>query len=175
MRGVEDLVRVEGPNLALRLVALEDAEYIHGLRVNPTYNQHLSEVCGTAEDQRAWIERYKSREAALEEFYYIIERLDGTRCGTVRLYDIKDDCFTWGSWILDENKPRKGALESAVLIYLIGFELIGKKRAVFDVRNDNTHTLDFHLRFGAKKTHTLDADSYFSYERMSDVSTNGTV
>lgn len=165
MTNLKNLTRVEGPNLALRLIETDDAEYVHGLRINPAYNQHLSEVQGTAADQRAWIERYKSREATMEELYYIIERNDGIRCGTVRLYEIKDDRFTWGSWILDENKPNKGALESAVLIYRIGFDLIGKDRAVFDVRNDNSHTLDFHLRFGATETGKFEADTHFSYER----------
>ena len=115
------VAQIEGPNLRLRLIEQSDAAYVHGLRTDARYNTHLSEVTGTAEDQRQWIERYKSREAKLEELYYVIERKDGVRCGVVRLYDIQADCFTWGSWILDENKPRKAALESAVLSFGLGF------------------------------------------------------
>jgi RimJ/RimL family protein N-acetyltransferase len=89
-----DLSRIEGPNLALRLIQPADAAYVHGLRIDPAYNRHLSEVRGTAEDQRRWIEGYKAREAEGAEFYYIIERKDGTPCGVVRLYDLDADSFT---------------------------------------------------------------------------------
>lgn len=156
---------VEGPNLMLRLIEPDDAAYVHSLRTNPVYNNHLSEVTGTIDDQRQWIESYKTREATGQEFYYVIERKDGTRCGLVRLYDIEAACFTWGSWILDENKPSKAALESALLIYDIGFERIGCDHAVFDVRSDNTHTLAFHRRFGAKETDADELNVYFYYAR----------
>jgi len=79
----ENLARVEGPNLILRLIRPEDADYVHTLRTDPAYNRHLSEVRGTAEDQRSWIEGYKAREADLRELYYVIERKDGTRFGLV--------------------------------------------------------------------------------------------
>ncbi len=162
---VENLSRVEGPNLTLRLIQPEDADYVFGLRTDPAYNIHLSEVRGTAQDQRRWIDAYKVREAGLRELYYVIERRDGVRCGTVRLYDIEAEGFTWGSWILDENKPRKAALESALLIYTIGFDRLGRKTADFDVRLDNEKTLTFHRRFGATETRSDDSDIYFTYPR----------
>jgi len=157
-----DATRIEGPNLVLRLIQPDDAAYVHDLRINPAYNQHLSEVRGTAEDQRAWIEAYKAREAAGEEFYYIIERHNGTRCGTVRLYDIEGDSFTWGSWILDENKPQKAALESAVLSFRIGFERLGLGKASIDVRIENTHAEAFYRRFGMTESKRDAQDIYFS-------------
>ena len=61
----ENLARVEGPNLTLRLIRPADADYVHALRTDPAYNRHLSEVRGTAEDQRRWIEAYKAREAGV--------------------------------------------------------------------------------------------------------------
>jgi RimJ/RimL family protein N-acetyltransferase len=159
------LARVEGPNLTLRLIRPEDADYVYALRTDPAYKQHLSEVRGTAEDQRRWIYGYKAREADLRELYYVIERMDGTRCGLVRLYDIGAESFTWGSWILDHNKTRKAALESAVLIYVAAFERLELPKAEFDVRRDNTNTLAFHRRFGATETHETDQDIYFTYPR----------
>lgn len=159
------LARVEGPNIALRLITPDDAAYVHDLRLNPAYNQHLSEVRGTAEDQRRWITDYKSREAEGREFYYVIERKDGQPCGVVRLYDLDADSFTWGSWILDATKPPKAALESAVLIYQVGFDLLGMKKAIFDVRRDNKTTLAFHRRFGATQTHQTESDIFFTYPR----------
>ena len=127
------IARVEGPNLILRLIKPDDAAYVHGLRTNPLYNSHLSKVTGTVQDQRAWIEGYQAREAAGQEFYYVIERKDGTRCGLVRLYDFDVESFSWGSWILDESKPQKAAIESIVLSIGVGFELLQQDLTKVDV------------------------------------------
>lgn len=154
----------DGPNLRLRLVLPQDAGFIHALRMDPAYNTHLSAVTGSADDQRAWIERYKAREAEGLEYYYIVERRDRNEpCGVVRIYDIEADRFTWGSWILGPNKTPKAALESAVLIYRIGFEALGKALSVFDVRNGNATTLAFHQRFGARETGRDEINTYFDY------------
>ena len=88
---------MKGPSLTLRLILPGDAEYVHRLRHDQSYNQYLSEARGTAEDQRRWIEAYKAREAAGIEFYYVIQCQDGSACGTVRRYEIKSDSFTWCS------------------------------------------------------------------------------
>jgi len=90
----------------MRLVEESDAEFIVGLRVDEKYNKHLSAVTGDVEAQVNWIRRYKADEADKLQFYFIIERLDGTRCGTVRIYDIVGDSFCWGSWILNEEKTK---------------------------------------------------------------------
>lgn len=158
-----DLARIAGPGLVLRLIEPEDAGYVHGLRTDPAYNRHLSEVRGTAEDQRRWIEDYKAREAEMRELYYVIERKDGIRCGLVRLYDIDDDSFTWGSWILDTNKPAKAALESAVLSMGVGFERLGKSLAHIDVRQDNARAVAFYRRFGMTEANRDAVNLYFEY------------
>jgi RimJ/RimL family protein N-acetyltransferase len=158
--------RVAGLYLDLRLIQPGDAEYVYALRSNPAYNAHLSHVIGTAEDQRRWIETYKQREAEGREVYYIIERrTNGRPCGLVRLYGIEGDRFTWGSWILDAGKPAKAALESAVLVYDIGFGEFGANKAVFEVRRQNDRTLAFHRRFGAVETSTSETDIYFMLSR----------
>jgi RimJ/RimL family protein N-acetyltransferase len=161
----QNLARVDGPNLTLRLIRPEDADYVHGLRADPSYNRHLSEVRGTAEDQRRWIEAYKGREADLRELYYVIERKDGANCGLVRLYDIDADSFTWGSWILDHNKTRKAALESAVLSFGVGFEGLGLSQAFVDVRIENLQALAIYQRLGMIEQRRDDRDIYFTYQR----------
>ena len=157
------IARVEGPNLILRLIESEDADYVQNLRTDPTYNRHLSEVRGTVEDQRRWIEEYKARETEGREFYYVIERKGGTRCGLVRLYDIGDENFTWGSWILDANKSRKAALESAMLSFGVGFDCLNLSEGFVDVRIDNTKALAFYFRLGMKELRRDQQDVYFVY------------
>lgn len=157
---------IEGPRLRLRPVRSDDAEYIHALRIDPTYNRHLSVVTGSMEDQREWIERYQQREADGAEIYYIIERRDtGLPCGTVRLYDIDAERFTWGSWILDRNKTPKAALESAVLSFGVGFFDLGRQHALVDVRIGNTHADAFYRRLGMRETHRSAQDIFFNYPR----------
>ncbi|WP_422049018.1 GNAT family N-acetyltransferase [Shimia sp.] len=157
-------VILEGKWLNLRLAQPSDAGYIHQLRMDPTYNLHLSAVNGTVQDQEDWLHRYKTREAAGVEYYYVIERRSDARpCGLVRLYDIEKSQFTWGSWILDQNKTPKAALESALLIYVKGFEELGLSKSVFDVRLDNARTLAFHRRFGAVETGRDAQDVFFEY------------
>lgn len=164
MNGI-DFGRVSGPHLALRLIEPDDAEYVHQLRTDPAYNTYLSEVHGGVEDQRRWIEAYKAREAELRELYYVIERKDGVRCGLVRLYDIADDSFTWGSWILDANKPRKAALESVALSFGVGFDLLDLPRAYVDVRRDNAKALTIYQRLGMTELRQDHQDIFFCYER----------
>ena len=168
MKCAAQIKRIEGFKLALRLIQSCDADYVHRLRTDPSLNTHLSEVRGSVLQQKDWIESYKQREIAGSEYYYIIERLsDALPCGVVRLYNIKGSYFTWGSWILDQNKPQKAALESAVLIYELGFDFIGCELAVFEVRKDNIHTINFHRRFGAKEVGLDDTNVYFQYSKSS--------
>ena len=159
------LSKIDGVQLSLRLVQPEDAPYIHGLRTDPTYNGHLSTVTGKVEDQRGWIEAYKTREAVGAEYYFVIERKDGVRCGVVRLYDITRDQFTWGSWILDQNKPRKAVLESAVLSFGVGFNTLGIHTANVDVRVENTHAEAFYRRLGMTEVRRTEQEIFFVYSR----------
>jgi RimJ/RimL family protein N-acetyltransferase len=159
------LTRVEGPNLVLRLIRPDDADYVHGLRTDPAYNTHLSEVRGTVLDQRRWIESYKAREAVTQELYYVIERKDGTRCGLVRLYDIGRHSFTWGSWVLDHNKTRKAALESALFSFGVGFDRLGLSKALVDVRLGNERALAIYQRLGMTELRRDGRDIFFTYPR----------
>ncbi|WP_300032387.1 GNAT family N-acetyltransferase [uncultured Roseobacter sp.] len=167
------LKRIDGIALSLRLVEVQDAKYIHRLRLNPRYNSYLSKVTGTVSDQEDWIRSYKSREAAGHELYYVVERItDSVRCGLVRLYDMTSNRFTWGSWILDENKPPKAALESAVLSFGVGFTQLELLTADIDVRNDNVKARRFYERLGMTFLSANGTDSFYEYSRsrfMSDL------
>lgn len=165
MNGLSHLSPLTGPNLVLRLIEPSDAAYVHGLRSDPVISRHLSPVQGGEEEQRDWIIAYKQREAAGQEYYYIIERRDGLRCGTVRLYGLEADSFTWGSWILDSNKPRKAALESAVLSFGVGFDHLARNTAKVDVRINNTHATAFYRRLGMTEAWRTDQDIFFTYSR----------
>lgn len=160
-----DLERIVGHRLCLRLVSLHDAAYIHRLRTDPDYSRHISKVTGTIADQRAWIGRYKAREEAGEELYYVVENMDGARCGLVRLYDISKESFSWGSWILEHNRPRKAPLESALLSFGVGFERLGLPKAFLDTRHENARAAAFYNRLRMRQIGTDALNIYFEYTR----------
>lgn len=149
-----------------RLVEESDAEFICDLRNNPDLNKHISQSTALVSEQEKWIKEYKNRELSLKEFYFIIERNDNNeRIGTVRLYDFKDHpkSFCWGSWILNSNKTRYAAIESALLIYKIAFEEIEFEQSHFNVRKENTGVHNFHMRLGAKHVSGNDLDNFYIY------------
>jgi RimJ/RimL family protein N-acetyltransferase len=101
------------------------------------------------EAQISWIESYKHSEKAGEQYYFIIERRDGLPIGTVRIYDLREDSFCWGSWILNKDKTRYSALESAFLVYEFGFDVLGFKKSHYEVMKGNERVVAFHQKMGA--------------------------
>ena len=163
---LEGIAGTEGVNLRLRLIRPDDAPYLYALRSDPRYTLHLSPIVGEVAEQRSWIERYKVREAKRVEYYYVIERRDdGTACGLVRLYEIMGGEFAWGSWILDQNKPAKAALESAVLSFKLGFLSLGARLAHVEVRKSNAHALAFYRRFGMTEVGSDVENIFLEYPR----------
>ena len=158
--------------IKFRLADVSDSDFIHSLRMNESYNKHLSIVDADAEKQKQWLMAYKEREKNGEEYYFIIERKsDSLPIGTVRIYDFisEENSFCWGSWILNENKTRYAALECALLIYDYCFLELGFKRCHMDIRKENIKVIDFHKRFGVKIIGETDADllgHYFSEDYL---------
>ncbi len=147
--------------IRLRLIDSSDAEFVLSLRTDVKYNQFLSAVTQDVEAQRRWIEKYKLDEVAGTQFYFIIERNDGMPCGTIRVYDLRTDSFCWGSWILNENKTRFAALESAFLIYDFGFKDLGFRKSHFEVVKGNERVIGFHKKMGAKVVGEDQENFYF--------------
>jgi len=151
------------PTIEMRLARPSDADYIYSLRIDPAYNQHLSSAPPTVEAQAQFLEGYVKREQAGKEYYFIIKnKVTGMDCGTVRIYDLREDSFCWGSWILDSNKPRYAAIESALFIYDFGFGVLKFGSSHFDVRKDNVRVISFHERFGARRVDENEIDIFFN-------------
>lgn len=158
-------MRISSKTVAIRYVAEEDAEFITRLRTDEKYNKYLSAVSGDVESQRAWIRNYKDDEARGLQYYFIVERLDGTRCGTVRIYDMKPESFCWGSWILNEEKTPYAALESAFLVYEFGFGYLGFNKSHFEVRKGNEKVVSFHQKMGAVKVGENELYDFFEIDK----------
>lgn len=150
-----------------RPVEENDAEFICHLRNNPVLNKHISQSSAIVDEQKAWIEKYKSREAAELEYYFLICRNDNNQpVGTIRLYDFQSSpkkSFCWGSWILNENKTRYAAIESALLVYKFAFEQLDFEQSHFDVRKENIGVHNFHMRLGAEHIDSNGQDNFYTF------------
>lgn len=154
---------IQGKNINLRLVKLEDAEFIVSLRQGQK-GKYLSKI-GDVSTQKAWILDYKTRETRNKEFYYIIESKNEEKLGTIRIYDFRGESFCWGSWIVKDNAPILTAIESALCMYQYAFETLGFKQSHFDVRKENVKVVAFHKRFGAKIIKENELDYFFSLSK----------
>ena len=157
----------ESKTINMRLVEEKDAEFILSLRLDDTYNKYLSKVNADVDAQREWIKKYKKDESKNNQFYFIIERKDGTPCGTVRVYDMTEESFCWGSWILNENKTRFAAIESAIMVYDFGFNTLNYRKSHFEVIKNNSKVVSFHKKFGAIQVGEDNVNYYFEISRES--------
>ena len=154
-----------GKNIIMRTVTTNDSEFIYKMRQNEDKTKYLSKVSGTVESQKEWIKNYKKREENKEEFYFVIESKSEEKLGLVRMYDLKVDSFSWGSWLIKESAPKTTAIESALQIYEFGFYSLGFVNSHFDVRRGNEKVIAFHQRFGAKIVSENDLDYFFNFEK----------
>ena len=158
-------MKIEGKRINLRLIEIEDADFLLSLRLDPNKSRHLSKVDDDLEKQLKWLTDYKQRECLNDEYYFIIEDKDNSPFGCVRLYDFIKDSFCWGSWILKSDSPSFMAVESALQVYEFAFYTLKFNKCHFDVRKENTSVVAFHERFGAKKISEDEENFYFTYSK----------
>jgi RimJ/RimL family protein N-acetyltransferase len=158
---------LKNQTIKLRLACESDAGFILSLRLDERLNTHLSKVEDDLNKQKEWLKQYKLEEEIGKQYYFIVERNDGVFCGTVRIYDLKDDSFCWGSWILNEDKTRTAAIESAFQVYEFGFDKLGFVKSHFEVRKNNLSVNRFHQKMGAKKTGEDEDNVYYEITKES--------
>jgi RimJ/RimL family protein N-acetyltransferase len=116
--------------------------------------------------QLKWLEAYKAREQAGEEYYFVIVS-DGADAGLVRMYDFREvdgrRSFCWGSWIIPAPRPPGLVTYSALLIYEVGFGALGFEQSHFDVRAVNTGVIGFHERAGARRVAEDTQDVFYRF------------
>lgn len=154
---------VRGKSIFLREVFEDDAEFILKLRTDPLKGKHLSATSADLDRQKQFIRKYHH---SLTDFYFLICDWEWTKLGTVRIYDIKEESFCWGSWIIADHAPTNTAIESALLIYDFAFFSLHYQKSHFDVRKNNKRVVRFHERFGAKMVGEDESNYYFSFDAV---------
>jgi RimJ/RimL family protein N-acetyltransferase len=154
---------ISGRATDLRLVEIDDAAFILGLRLDPRLGRFLSPTPANLDLQRQWLAGYIERERQGLEYYFIIQSKDQQPYGTVRLYDFRGDSFSWGSWIIRPGSPPWISVESALLVYRFGFEHLGFSEARLEVRKGNARVVAFQRRFGAEVVGEDEQNYYFRF------------
>lgn len=136
-----DLV-LEGAAFRLRPVGDADAAFIVGLRNDAALNRYLHPSAATIDEQLAWLASYYERRG---DYYFVIERMAGNRAeGLIALYDIdeKNGSGYMGRWVI--GKGSLAAIESAWLVYRVGFEMLDLKYIYTRTVAENEAVVSFH-------------------------------
>lgn len=151
---------IEGPAFRLRPVRIYDAAFIVQLRSDPERGRYLHRGAADVPAQERWLRAYFERSG---DYYFVIEhRLTGIREGTAGIYNADTDGrqAEWGRWIL--RRGSLAAVESACLVYRLGFETLGFDAMYCRTIAENTSALAFHDSFGVKRVNRL--PRYFEHE-----------
>lgn len=137
---------MDGYAYRLRPVETEDAAFILELRKDRERCRYLHRVPNDLDAQRQWLESYFERAA---DYYFIIEnRATGQPEGTMGITGNE-----WGRWIVRAGSL--AGLESACLIYRVGFEALGLEFMYCRTVVENTAVMEFHQSFGLERTRIL--------------------
>ena len=142
-------LNLDGHAFRLRPIELSDASFVLALRNDPHAAPWLHPVSGLVEDQVEWLESYFERPG---DWYWIVERrVDGTREGTIGLYDLDParGRALLGRWVLRPGSL--AAAESALLVYRLAFDSIGLDEVYALVITTNVSVISFHDRAGLER------------------------
>lgn len=157
MASISDNINLIGKYVNLREVNVKDAEFILSLRCNENKSKFLHSTEYDIEKQRKYIEAYFDK----NEYYFIAENKEGQTIGTIRIYEITENTFTIGSWLMIDNLKPEEVVESEFLCRMYGFETLKKTLCVYDVRKENKKVIRYHKMVGAKIVGQTELDYLF--------------
>lgn len=136
--------------LFARLVEECDAQFIVDLRCS-NHAKYMNTIPNDVNKQIDWIRNYKERERQGLDYYFIFYK-DDKPIGLYRIYDIRGDVFSSGSWVFTHDSPIGAAFVAQVICREIAFEELGleKEEVATAVHVDNVNVLKFNLFMGMK-------------------------
>lgn len=157
------LNNIEGKFVNFREVEVSDAKFILELRINPKKDRYINKIENNLQKQIDYIKHYKTLQ---NEWYYIVERKDGTPLGTNSIYpypifteqwkdtkgyviDDSQGMLSPGRWVMSDESSVLESLESDYLIKKLFFEHFPYDFAAQIVHKDNTRVLNFHKNWGS--------------------------
>jgi RimJ/RimL family protein N-acetyltransferase len=150
--------RIEGYFTNIREVEEADSEFILSLRCDEKKAKFLHKTENNVEKQKEYIRRYKTLD---DELFFIIENKKHEPIGTYRIYDLREDSFCIGSWLMVDGCSPMEMIEGEYLSKMYAFEQTGFKKFHFDVRKENKKVIRYHKMMGARQVGETDLDYLF--------------
>ena len=147
-----------GRKINLRDIETADANFVLSLRCNEKKSKHLHKTENDINKQIEYIKKYKTLN---NEWYFIIERKNGEKIGTYRIYDVQKESFCIGSWLMIDGITSEEMLEADYLVRLFGFNKLNMNKIHFDVRKENKKVIRYHKMMGAKQVGETELDYLF--------------
>jgi hypothetical protein len=147
--------------LHVRLVREEDAEFIVKLRTDENLSQYLNKIGSNIKKQIEWIREYKKREALGEEYYFIFEIIGECKVGLVRIYQIEENRFTSGSWIVKSDVIGVGII-CDIIAREIAFEMYPLSLNYYDIRKGNKNVIRYAESYSPVR-YAVDDENYYYY------------
>lgn len=142
----------------LRAVDINDAEFILSLRCNEEKAKFLNVTEYNLKKQQEYIEKISKKE---QEWYFIIERKNLEKIGTYRIYDVREESFCIGSWLMLDGVTSQEVIESDYLLRTYGFNTLKMDKIHFDVRKGNKKVISYHKLMGARIVGETELDYLF--------------
>ncbi len=139
---------LSGKYVSLREVSIDDADFILRLRCNEKKEKFLNKIDNDINKQIEYIKKYFTMD---NEWYFISESKDGRKLGAIRIYDLKPDSFSFGSWVMIDGVSLAEVFETDYITRMYGFNVLGFNKNHFEVRKDNEKVWKYHQFLGAKK------------------------
>ncbi|MEE0139924.1 GNAT family N-acetyltransferase [Fusobacterium ulcerans] len=165
------MTKIEGNLINLITVQKKDSEFILKLRNDKKLNKYISYVSNSIEVQEKWIEGYLGREEKTLEYYFLVQNKDDTLCGTVRIYNIdyEKKKGEWGSFILNENRP-KGAYKEVVELSLnFALKKLGLTTLNLEFNKENEKAIYIYEKCGFKKIGQDKFNHFYSINRKENI------
>ena len=147
-----------GKYVNLREIELGDAEFVLKLRCDEKKSRFLHKTEYDVPKQEAYIARYKGLN---DEYYFIIESKDGKPLGTIRMYEMSEDDFVSGSWLMVDDALVQEVLDGNFLMLNFALNALKYKKFHFDVRKANKKVVSFHKAMGAVVVDEDEIDFFF--------------
>lgn len=145
-------LQIEGFNLRLRPVRLDDAAFIVWLRHLDHVKGRVGDSAHDAPAQEAWLEKYFEREG---DYYFIVETQGGISLGTHAIYEVRGASAEQG-----RNIVRPEVLAGAPVGILgtnLAFDMLGLSEIRASVVSTNRQVLSLHRKAGFKQGEILRA------------------
>lgn len=147
-----------------RFVDLADVDFVLSLRSDKELSRYVHQVENDRGAQVDWLKSYKEREREGKEYYFIFSK-NGIDYGLERIYNIREESFTHGSFLFKPESPIGMSSLCDIITREVGFDVLGLSKNYFDVRKGNNNVLHYHKTFQPAILRETELDTFFELSK----------